>query len=372
METMPKHTCYLETLTGEGRAAIAVVRLSGAGCEVLLERCFRPASALPFRIGQIRYGHWDDPHGESIVVTPLTGPIDAVSNAQGPMAFEIHCHGGRAATAAIAESLQRAAVENGMALEPFPVQDDDLSIAKRVAARCLTEKTTAYALAQVRGAFRDWIAAFERRSGSDKDPIDTTTGIDGFRPHDVLRWSERIGVRLTEPLEVGLLGVPNVGKSTLINAILGYERAITMDMPGTTRDVVRGETAIDGWPITFADTAGVRMTDDAIEREGVRRAITTAEAADLVLLIGGPEGIPDAPRHDRIVKVWNKSDRAPPPDEGWIATVATTGENLDALMTAIVGSLVSDLAPIESQPPLALDTSQLKRLRDLVDPTNRA
>ena len=369
---MRKPTCYLETLTGHGRAAIAVVRLSGNSCEMLLERCFVPASVLPYRIGQIRYGHWDGPDGESVVVTPVASPIEAESLIEAestksmPMAFEIHCHGGNAATAAIAHSLQVAASSLGLSLEPAPLKHGDAAIASRVAANCVTEKTTAYALAQARGAFRDWMDEAHAVASKRGGPLDPTTAVQGFRACDVLRWSKRIGLRLAQPREVCLWGVPNVGKSTLINAILGHERAITMDMPGTTRDVVRGETAIEGWPIVIADTAGIRSTTDAIELEGVRRAAVAADAADLVLWVGGPEGIPDQPRHDRIVKVWNQSDRSSPPTDDWITTVATTGDGLDTLMRSIVAALVGDLPPVPSQPPLALDGSQLKRLEAVI------
>jgi tRNA modification GTPase len=82
---------------------------------------------------------------------------------------------------------------------------------------------------------------------------------------------------------VVIAGPPNVGKSSLINALLGYQRAIVFDQPGTTRDVLTATTAIDGWPVELADTAGIREGDDAIETEGVARALAEIRAADLVV-----------------------------------------------------------------------------------------
>ncbi len=84
----------------------------------------------------------------------------------------------------------------------------------------------------------------------------------------VLRWTD-LGTHLATPWRVVLAGAPNVGKSSLINALLGYGRAIVFDQPGTTRDVVTADAAIEGWPITLADTAGLHDASDATESAGI-------------------------------------------------------------------------------------------------------
>ena len=102
---------------------------------------------------------------------------------------------------------------------------------------------------------------------------------------DALLAHRGVGEHLTTPWRVVLAGPPNVGKSSLKNALVGYQRAIVCDLPGTTRDVVATTTAIDGWPIQLADTAGLRDAADELEAAGVARAARALAAADLVVLV---------------------------------------------------------------------------------------
>jgi tRNA modification GTPase len=95
----------------------------------------------------------------------------------------------------------------------------------------------------------------------------------------------RVGTRLLEGWRVVLAGRPNVGKSRLLNALVGFDRAIVDPTPGTTRDIVTSTTAFDGWPVELGDTAGLRAARDAIEAEGVERALASQRAADLILLV---------------------------------------------------------------------------------------
>ena len=94
-----------------------------------------------------------------------------------------------------------------------------------------------------------------------------------------------MGVKLREGWKVVLTGRPNVGKSRLLNAISGFERAIVSPTPGTTRDVVASATAVNGWPVAFHDTAGLREPGDEVEAEGVKLAIERAQRADLRLVV---------------------------------------------------------------------------------------
>ncbi|HJW05788.1 MAG TPA: tRNA uridine-5-carboxymethylaminomethyl(34) synthesis GTPase MnmE [Rhodanobacter sp.] len=160
----------------------------------------------------------------------------------------------------------------------------------------------------------------------------------------LLREAQR-GVRLNDGLKVVIMGRPNAGKSSLLNALAGSERAIVTPIPGTTRDVLREALSLDGIALELADTAGLRETEDEVEREGVRRAHGELQHADVALLVTDAEHA-DAdlaffaalpPGVERLVLV-NKIDRdglvaRAEPRDGlvWLWVSAKTGEGLDAL-----------------------------------------
>jgi len=161
---------------------------------------------------------------------------------------------------------------------------------------------------------------------------------------ELLREAQR-GVRLNDGLRVAIIGRPNAGKSSLLNALAGSERAIVTPIPGTTRDVLRETLSLDGIALELADTAGLRDTEDEVEREGVRRAHGELQSADVALLVTDAEHaatdlafftrLPEGT--ERMVLV-NKIDlvRAAAHAEtrdgiAWLWVSAKTGEGLDAL-----------------------------------------
>ncbi len=161
---------------------------------------------------------------------------------------------------------------------------------------------------------------------------------------DLLRETQR-GVRLTDGLRIAIIGRPNAGKSSLLNALAGSDRAIVTDIAGTTRDVLREQLAIDGVSLELADTAGLRDTDDPVEREGVRRARQELTRADVALLVTDAAGAEDDQRLfagvqaqiERIVLV-NKIDldRRPAHSEHrdgawWLWASVRTGDGIDRL-----------------------------------------
>ena len=133
---------------------------------------------------------------------------------------------------------------------------------------------------------------------------------------DLLREAQR-GVRLNDGLRIAIVGRPNAGKSSLLNALAGSERAIVTDIAGTTRDVLRENISLDGIALELADTAGLRDTHDPVEREGVRRAHNERERADVVLLVTDAENanadltwLQDLPASIERIVVINKIDLA--------------------------------------------------------------
>jgi len=135
--------------------------------------------------------------------------------------------------------------------------------------------------------------------------------------------------RIRDGFEVAIVGRPNVGKSTLLNALAGREAAITSDIAGTTRDVIEVRMEISGLAVTLLDTAGLRQSSDRIEQIGVTRAVERAKRADLRLFLVGEDGMPDlSPEEDDLV-VQAKGDLS---GEG---VSGLTGFGLDALILEI-------------------------------------
>jgi tRNA modification GTPase len=165
-----------------------------------------------------------------------------------------------------------------------------------------------------------------------------------------------LGLHLTRPWQVVIAGKPNVGKSSLINALVGYQRAIVFDQPGTTRDVVTASTVIDGWPVVLSDTAGLHDSTDELESAGIALARKRLATADLVVWVSDASS-PGTSRqaviegeanefHLSLFKkrllVLNKIDRMSeifdvPSDV--IATSATSGVGIEKLLVEISEAL---------------------------------
>jgi tRNA modification GTPase len=180
----------------------------------------------------------------------------------------------------------------------------------------------------------------------------------------------RRGERLREGLVFAITGRPNVGKSSLMNALAERDVAIVSAQPGTTRDALETRIVLGGVPVTLVDTAGLRESDDEIEAEGVRRARARAEAADLVIAVAeaGEDdcAIPSSPRKrgpsaeslgprfrgdDELVLVANKLDLCGVVPDGAIGVSARTGEGLDTLRARLADATRS-LTASAGSPPL--------------------
>jgi tRNA modification GTPase len=265
----------VRVLTPAGRGAIAVVEVIGEDAAKLVDHWFegsQPIASAP--IDAIRFGRWrrpiDDAPGEELVVVRTADDR-----------IEIHCHGGVAASAAIVASIEPSALAAGSPeyqphprLAPTAQIHDELRTAL---ANTPTERVAGVLLDQLSGSLETALRSLVQLVNEGE----TTRAIELI---DDLLSRERLGVHLTRPWRVVIAGAPNVGKSSLINALVGYDRAIVFDQPGTTRDVVTASTAIGGWPVTLADTAGVRATDDTLEAAGVELALATLRDADIVVM----------------------------------------------------------------------------------------
>lgn len=152
---------------------------------------------------------------------------------------------------------------------------------------------------------------------------------------------------IRDGIKVCLCGAPNCGKSTLLNTIIGYERVITSPIPGTTRDVVEIITDINGFKTIFYDTAGIRQTDDPVEKEGIKKAIKTASSSDVILLLRDPNQTDDEYRmlkdkilsnissHTVLIEATTKSDTVKKRKNDLLYISSVTGENIDRIISAI-------------------------------------
>ncbi len=164
---------------------------------------------------------------------------------------------------------------------------------------------------------------------------------------DALINKARQGVRLTQGAVIAIVGQPNVGKSSLLNALAKEDAAIVTDIPGTTRDLVRVDLELEGLPIRLLDTAGLRLTTDTVEQEGIRRALAVLPSADLVLVVrdarnSGEDGLPSHWLSDvkQVLTVGNKADLGASSSHNCDVLVsARTGEGLNALTRAITAAL---------------------------------
>jgi tRNA modification GTPase len=189
----------------------------------------------------------------------------------------------------------------------------------------------------------------------------------------------RHGEIIREGLHLTVIGPPNAGKSSLVNALTKREVAIVHETAGTTRDVIEVKLDIGGVPVIVSDTAGLREAADAVEREGVRRALARASEADMTVLVldsgssdplaGLPSGTPAKP----TLTIWNKSDlprRAPPNPQG-LSLSLTTGEGWEALM-AEISRLVAARADCASEAPVITRARHRQALEEAVRALERS
>jgi tRNA modification GTPase len=292
-------------LTPPGTGAIAVLALRGGEAWEVVRKLFRPVGKpLPdaAKLHVQRLGNLGDGAGDEVVllVREVTPEVEV----------EIHCHGGPQ----VVRMLSRLFETNGATpCEWWQLRQDDRVLP--LLAQAMTLRNATILLDQYHGALRDMIATAN---------LAQVERLLALAP---------VGLHLVTPWKVAIVGRPNAGKSSLMNALAGYSRSVVTATPGTTRDVVRVELAFDGMVIEFADTAGLRDTSDDLESEGIRRARQAMQQADLVLrLVDATD--PDASHEPGELVAWNKCDLAEVP-AGCLGFSAVTKVGLAELIATI-------------------------------------
>ena len=366
------------TATAAGRAGLAVVRVSGPGAGDALA-ALAGQTPPPRRAVRRRLRH------------PVTG--DALDDAlvlwfQGPASFtgedvaEFHLHGGRAVAAAVLDALAalpglRPAEAGEFTRRAFDNGKLDLTavegLADLVAAE--TEAQRRQALRQLDGElgrlYDGWRARLlsalaHVEAAIDFPDEDLPESITDEVNHNILCIFDSLtqhlddmhcGERLRDGVFVAIIGAPNVGKSSLLNRLARRDAAIVAQQSGTTRDVIEVQMDLGGYPATLADTAGLRDTADAVESEGVRRALARAAQADLKLAVVDAAAWPaiDARTRalidDDTLVVVNKTDLAALPADAMLDGRAPwpisclTGDGVGALMAGLTAAIEARYAP---------------------------
>jgi len=370
--------------TAPGRAAVAVMRISGPRSGEVLDQLAgeRPAP----RRAAVRRIAWAGETIDEALVLWFEGPASFT----GEDSAELHLHGGAAVVEAVAGALDAAGLRPAEAGEftrrAFENGKLDLTQAEAVAdlVDAQTEAQRRQALSQLEGAlgarYRDWrdrlIEALALLEAEVDFPDEELPSGVGARSRPVLECllgelrtaleSAARGEQVREGYRIALIGPPNAGKSTLLNALIGRDAAIVTPTPGTTRDVIEAPLLIGGYSVILADTAGLRETADEIEAEGVRRAREWAERAALRLLVlDGSTEVADEPpeglgARGGDVLVLSKADRgehasaadyrrqAETKGMSVVETSAISESGLGELRAAVEARVLRDLAGNEA------------------------
>lgn len=369
-----------------GQGSVAIVRISGPQAEAIARLIFRAPGQQTWDSHRVLYGHICDPATDERVDEALLLWMKGPRSFSGEDVVELHGHGGLivvervlelvlaagARRAGPGEFSQRAFLNGRLDLTRAEAISELITARSRRAAQLAMaglEGGLQRRIEALRQRLLDQLAELEARVDFEEDlpPLDGVAVVAALE--EVRKSLEELvaeagqGQVLREGLRVAIVGRPNVGKSSLLNALSRRERAIVADRPGTTRDLVESELVLEGVPLTLLDTAGIRPTDDPIERLGIARSHQAMATADAVLLLVDlAEGWTTADRDLRAqlpaqvpqLVVGNKADLAGvtpgllPDAEATaidVAISARNGDGLQALATALLSRCGNSLGP---------------------------
>lgn len=367
--------------TPQGEGAIGIVRLSGDGVRQILDAVFKPTRARPMRDWQLRHGRVIDPRTGAQIDEALAVLMPGPHSYTAEDTAEIQCHAGmvviQQVMAAVLAAGARVANPGEFTLRAFLNGRIDLSQAESVVdvIRARSSKGLDVALRGLRGDLSDAVIALRNRAIQSlayltaltdfvEDEIPEQEVIAPLRSLesdlDKLIRTGDLGRIARQGVRVVIAGSPNVGKSSLLNALLRAERAIVTPVPGTTRDTLEETVTVGGLQLVLVDTAGLSETDDLVEKLGVQRSRDALRQADVVLVVldasrpledGDAELLAGFLGKPMVVAL-NKSDllsclpedsvQAIVGDGRVVSTSALAGDGLDDLRKAILDVVVGD------------------------------
>ena len=355
----------IATAVAAGAGSVAIIRVSGPQAEAIARSLFRPAGQQVWESHRILYGHVQDPSSGEVIDEILLLLMHAPRSFTRETVVEFHGHGGLVVVQRllqlVLEAGARRALPGEFSQRAFLNGRLDLTraeaISELVSAR--SQRAAQLAIAGLDGGLQekidtlrdqllDQLAELEARV----DFEENLPPLNGKSVQEVLKGVQQELMQLVADAErarlvrdgarVAIVGRPNVGKSSLLNALSRSERAIVTDLPGTTRDLLDCDLVLQGVPVTLLDTAGIRQTSDKVEQLGIERSRAALASADAVLLLHDiscgwspedqelletvPEGVP-------LLRVGNKADLAPEAESppGVVAISARDGQGLEQL-----------------------------------------
>ena len=362
------------------QGSVGIVRMSGIDAIAIARTLFHAPGRQAWESHQILYGYVRHPQTKQLVDEALLLLMQAPRSYTREDVVEFHCHGGIMPVQQVLqlciEQGAKLAQPGEFTLRAFLNGRLDLtqaeSIADLVGSRSPQAAQAALAglqgklavpIRQLRATCLDILAEIEARIDFEEDlpPLDEAAIIAQIEQvlaevTSILATADQ-GELLRAGLKVAIVGRPNVGKSSLLNAWSRSDRAIVTDLPGTTRDVVESQLVVGGIPVQVLDTAGIRETADQVEKIGVERSRRAAQAADLVLLtIDASTGwtaqdqeIYEQVQHRPLILVINKTDLAPATEVSYpdcinriVKAAAALNQGIDALEKAILEAVHTD------------------------------
>ncbi|MDF1753908.1 MAG: tRNA uridine-5-carboxymethylaminomethyl(34) synthesis GTPase MnmE [Verrucomicrobiales bacterium] len=374
--------------TPPGMGAVAIIRISGKSSLNIARQLFSPLPESP----QARYQYFGkclDRDGASIDEVLLSW-FEGPKSFTGEDVVEIACHGGTVVTQCLLERIlelgaipaepgeftQRAFLNGKIDLTQAEAIMDLISAQTELAVKAAGSQLAGKLGAEMEELRQEMIGisahveAYIDFPDEDIDPESQAAisrRIESVceRIRRLLATADR-GRILREGIRTVLCGAPNAGKSSLLNYLVGFDRAIVSSRPGTTRDTIEETISLDGIPLRMIDTAGIRESDDEIEQQGIERSRSQVEQAELVLLLvdstrprADIENIAIA-EDSKVVRILNKSDLAPHSDwadrSSSVPVSCLTGEGMDELRKAIVRTVTGAEAGFERGDLVAINT----------------